>query len=133
MFKKENQQDLLDSIGSDTSSDYYRWTAASYLGDFGNKTTRNTVDALIGLLEDGNQNVRSNAADSLGNIARVNSLKKYVIQHALQPLAKGVTAISGLQRHEQLDFFKHGAAENGQSDNENKGHEYGIHRDTFLG
>lgn len=86
MFKKENQQDLLDIIGSAASSDYYRWTAASYLGDFGSKTTRKTVDALIGLLEDGNQNIRSNAADSLGNIAMVNSLKQYVIEQALQPL-----------------------------------------------
>jgi HEAT repeat protein len=86
MFKKENQVQLIDIIKSDSSNDYERWVAACYLGDFGNRTSQKTVDTLIGLLNDRNQNVRCHAADSLGRIARSPKMKEYVVEHALEPL-----------------------------------------------
>lgn len=88
MFKKENQTQLIDIIRSGSANDYRRWVAACYLGDFGNRTSQNTVDALIDLLNDDNQNVRCHAADSLERIARSSKMKKYVVQNAVEPLKK---------------------------------------------
>lgn len=66
MIKTKDQNSLVEIIQSKSSFDYDRWIAASYLGDFGKQTSRKTIDLLVALLEDGNQNVRDHAADSLG-------------------------------------------------------------------
>lgn len=86
MIKEKDQDSLVEVIEAKSIDDYNRWMAASYLGDFGKKTSQRTVDVLIGLLDDGNQNVRDHAADSLGRIAISSELKGYIIRHALQPL-----------------------------------------------
>jgi len=86
MIKTKNQNSLVEIIKSQSSDDYQRWIAASYLGDFGKHTSRKTVGLLIALLEDGNQNVRDHAADSLGRIAMCPELRDTIIEQALQPL-----------------------------------------------
>lgn len=91
MFKKESQAQLIEIIQSGSATDYERWVAACYLGDFGNRTTRKTVDSLVALLADKNQNVRGHAADSLGRIARFHKLRQYVMERALEPLIRLVT------------------------------------------
>ncbi len=88
MIREKDQDSLVEVIESKSNNDYNRWMATSYLGDFGKKTSQRTVDVLIGLLDDGNQNVRDHAADSLGRIAMSSKLEGYIIGHALQPLMR---------------------------------------------
>lgn len=86
MIKTKDQNNLVEIIQSQSSVDYDRWIAASYLGDFGKQTSRNTIDLLVALLKDRNQNVRDHAADSLGRIAMTPEFKDTIIEQALQPL-----------------------------------------------
>lgn len=88
MIREKDQDSLVEVIEAKLNNDYNRWMATSYLGDFGKKTSQRTVDVLTGLLDDGNQNVRDHAADSLGRIAMSSELKDYVIEHALRPLIR---------------------------------------------
>ena len=86
MIKTTDQNRLIEVTQSKSSDDYDRWIAASYLGDFGKHTSQKTIEVLIALLKDGNQNVRDHAADSLGRIAGTPELKDTVIKQSLQPL-----------------------------------------------